>query len=316
MKKIVEIKKTQNQFYMYWTLTDFCNFKCHYCPSHLHDGAFARGVKQGFPTNDEINTFIDRLIQRHLRGRELYMVISGGEPTLHPMFETIIERLAPYGFIGVNTNASRPFEWWSNLKVLPQQVTISLHPEYSKIDKVNDLARFLLGKQVELQFNVSCDPKHWSETLALYQLLGDDLKIYAVPKVLNHLESTRENYDYTPEQRQWINDKQNYYNNNSHRRPPKLASAVANLIFEDGTSKKLTNISELTINNQHDFKGWLCSAGDTSVNAHFDGEVWASICKITALGRLESFELLDAPVTCTKNYCTCPGDIMLNKRRP
>ncbi len=315
MKKIVEIKKSQNQFYMYWTLTDFCNFKCHYCPTQLHSGDFARGVKAGFPTNDEINTFIDRLIQRHLRGRELYMVISGGEPTLHPMFETIIERLAPYGFICVNTNGSRPFEWWSNLRVLPQQVTISLHPEFTKIDKVKDLARFLLVKGIELQFNLSCDPEHWNETVALYDALGDDLKVYAVPKVLNHLESTRENYDYTLEQRNWINQKQNFHFRIRPKRTVEFRN-IPDMVFEDGTKQKLINISELTINNQHDFKGWLCSAGSSSVNAHFDGQVWASICKITALGRLESFELLDAPVTCTKNYCTCPGDILLDKRRP
>ena len=315
MKKIVEIKKSQNQFYMYWTLTDFCNFKCHYCPSHLHSGKFARGYRPGFPTNDEINTFIDRLIQRHLRGRELYMVISGGEPTLHPMFETIIERLAPYGFICVNTNGSRPFEWWSNLKVLPQQVTISLHPEFSKMDKINDLARFLLDKNIELQFNLSCDPAYWEETVALYNALREDLKGYAIPKVLNHLESTRENYEYTAEQRAWINTKQILHFMNRPKRPVEFRN-TPDMIFDDGTRQKLTNISELTITNQHDFKGWLCSAGSASVNAHFDGQVWASICKITALGRLESFELLDAPVTCTKNYCTCPGDIVLDKRRP
>lgn len=315
MKPIYKIKKVKDTFYMYWTLTDFCNFKCHYCPNSLHSGDYAQGRKSGFPSNEEIQQFIDRLINNHLRGRELYMVISGGEPTLHPMFESIIEQLAPYGFIGVNTNGSRDFNWWSNLKVLPEQVTISLHPEYSKIDKINDLAHFLLEKNCDLQFNLSCDPELWAETQNLYDQLADDLKPYVIPKVLNHLESTRETYSYTDQQRQWIGQRQRFHYEQRPRRAVEYRN-VPEVYFLDGTKKLLTNISELTITNQHNFRGWLCSAGNTSINAHFDGQVWASICKIKNLGRLESFDLLDAPVICDKNFCTCPGDIVLDKQAP
>jgi hypothetical protein len=232
------------------------------------------------------------------------------------MFESIIEQLAPYGFIYVITNGSRAFEWWSNLKVLPQQVAISLHPEYTKIDKVNDLAQFLLENNIDLQFNLSCDPTLWNETVALYDNLNENLRAYVIPKVLNHLESDRSTYDYTAEQKVWIKQCQTYHFQNRPLKNTGGLSLRSMLHYTDGSKQILADISELTMTNQHDFRGWSCSAGNTSINAHFDGNVWSSICKIVNLGRLESFELLEELVICDKNYCTCPGDIILDKKAP
>jgi sulfatase maturation enzyme AslB (radical SAM superfamily) len=315
MKKIIEIKRLDSAFYMYWTLTDFCNFRCNYCPSILHSGDFAQGRKRGFPSDDDINQFINNLINRHLRGRKLYLVLSGGEPTLHPMYATIIERLTPYGVVCTNTNGSRGVDWWRALPVLPQQVTISLHPEFSKVDKINEVAQFLLSKDIELQFNLSCDPNNWPATVALLDSLDDNLKALAVPKVLNHLESDRSNYEYTAEQNQWMTDQQNFHRANKGFSKTKFSTAPY-AYYDDGSKKLLNNLAEITINKEHNFKGWACTAGDTSINAHFDGNVWGSICKSVNLGRLESFELLDAPVECRFNYCTCPGDILIDKRAP
>jgi hypothetical protein len=199
--------------------------------------------------------------------------------------------------------------------VLPNYVNISLHPEYTKIEKVNELAKFLLDNDVELQFNLSCDPFHWEETKSLYEDLDDDLKVYAIPKVLIDHGSTLDTYDYTAEQRQWILAQQAHHDNNKPL--PKLTSVltIPLMVFDDGSIKKMTNFAELTINDQHKFKGWLCSAGSSSIHAGSDGRVWSSICKIVSLGRLETFDLLTQPVICNKNYCIRPGDMLLSKRK-
>jgi MoaA/NifB/PqqE/SkfB family radical SAM enzyme len=320
MKKIVQIKRVRELFYMYWTLTDFCNFKCNYCPKTLHSGDYAQGRTPGFPTNENIEQFLDNLINRHLQGRTLYLVLSGGEPTLHPMYETIIERCTPHGFVCTNTNGSRGIEWWEKLKVMPQQVTISLHPEFSKIDKINEVAHHLIERNVEMIFNLSCDPNNWDNTVRIYNELADDLKYYCVPKVLNHLESTRANYDYTPEQHAWMREVQRHYDVNQSRRPSfgsrsSFKQTWPNAYYDDGTWGRLPTLAQLTMTKQHDYKGWLCNAGMDTLNAHYDGNVWSSICKAVNLGRIESFEPLDQPIVCAKNYCTCPGDLIINKER-
>jgi MoaA/NifB/PqqE/SkfB family radical SAM enzyme len=318
MKKIIEIKKSIDTLYIYWTLTDFCNFKCNYCPSTLHDGVYANGLKPGFPSDIQINTFIDNLITTHLKGRQLYLIISGGEPTVHPMFPIIIERLSPYGFIGINTNGARPFEWWNKLTVLPSLITISLHPEFTKIDKINKLSHYLLEKNVELNFNLSCDTKHWEESISLYQGLDDILKTMTQPKVLNYLGTQdRDRYEYSIQQEEFMNSAQELYD--LHRKgKPMLPSASdrAIMTFEDGNSRPVTNIAELTMNRLNNFFQWNCSAGSSGINVNFDGNVWAGICKIKNLGKIESFNLLNEYVECNRKFCPCPGDIRLNKYNP
>ena len=318
MNKIIEIKKPIDTLYIYWTLTDFCNFKCNYCPSSLHDGLYANGNKSGFPSDSQINIFLDNLISKHLRGRKLYMIISGGEPTVHPMFSTIIEKLSTYGFIGVNTNGARHYEWWSKLTTLPQLVTISLHPEFTKIEKINELSHHLLQQNVEVNFNLSCDTKHWDQTVNLYNLLDDDLKPMAQPKVLNYLETQdRDRYEYSTLQEDFMNSAQELYN--SHKKGKHIlpsASDRAIMTFENGSKKPVTNISELTMNRLNNFYGWKCSAGSSGINVNFDGNVWAGICKIQNLGRLENFTLLEDYVECNRKFCPCPGDIRLNKYNP
>lgn len=317
MAKIIKIQRKSNIFYMYWTLTDFCNFQCNYCPSVLHSGDFHHGRKSGYPTNENIEQFLDNLVNNQLQGRKLYLVLSGGEPTLHPMYETIIERLAPYGIICTNTNGSRGVEWWKNLKVLPQQVTISLHPEFSKVDKINEVAQYILSKQSTLIFNLSCDPANWDGTVALYNAISPDLQHYIVPKVLNHLESTRANYDYTADQDSWIKSKIKYhdvrrfnFNKSLHDR-----QIWPLAYYDDGTVLNLPNLAQLTITKQHNYKGWNCEAGMDTFNIHFDGNVWGSICKAVNLGRLEEFQPATAPICCEKDYCTCPGDLIIPKQK-
>ena len=318
MNKIIEIKKSIDTLYIYWTLTDFCNFKCNYCPSSLHDGLYANGTKSGFPSDSQINKFIDNLIEKHLGNRKLYLIISGGEPTLHPMFATIINRLLPYGFIGVNTNGARHYEWWSKLSNLPQLVTISLHPEFTKIEKINELGHYLIENNVELNFNLSCDTKYWGDTVRLYEQLDDVLKSMAQPKVLNYLGTNdRDRYEYSSEQEQFMETVQLKYN--IFRKDRGLlpsASDRAIMTFEDGTNKPVTNFAELTMNRLNNFYGWKCSAGHSGINVNFDGNVWAGICKIQNLGRLENFTLLEDYVECNRKFCPCPGDIRLNKYNP
>ena len=142
MNKIIEIKKSIDTLYIYWTLTDFCNFKCNYCPSSLHDGLYANGTKSGFPSDSQINKFIDNLIEKHLGNRKLYLIISGGEPTLHPMFATIINRLLPYGFIGVNTNGARHYEWWSKLSNPWKKYLTKDYPNKDSIN-LNDIKKII-----------------------------------------------------------------------------------------------------------------------------------------------------------------------------
>jgi hypothetical protein len=310
MNSITRIERVPDTFHIYWTLTDFCNFRCNYCPTILHSGDFHNGRKAGFPSDDNIRTFLDNLEHKWLQGKKLYLGLGGGEPTLHPMFAEIVERCEPLGAVSITTNGTRPIEWWQSLKVLPTQITISLHPEFTKIKKINEVALYLISKGVSVQFNLSMDPSNWEEVKQTYDGIDDSIRDKVLPKVLNYIgPGSRQNYDYSQEQQSWMNLI------HPKNRNFGLTRIWPTAYYEDGTSKVLPSLHQLTITNQNVFTGWECEAGKFSINVHFDGNVWSSICKIKKLGRIESFVPLTEPIICTLRACTCPGDLVSSKRK-
>jgi len=306
----IKIQGDKNTLIVYWQLTDFCNYKCSYCPEFLHAGTYATKKLQGFPTDEEIFKFLSDLKTKHLKGRKLWLILSGGEPILHPLFPEIVNQLVSYGKICITTNGSRSLNWWKGLEHLPQEFTISLHPEFTKIDKINELSNYLLEKDVDLFFNLSCDQLRWEEVKALYNNLDDHLKNKVWPKVLNNLHiDTSPMFNLDKDQSEWITEinRTTYLNirNRTEQNPYKV-------IYSNGKDEPV-NIAKLISQELNMFKNWKCSAGHDGIKVNFDGFVYAGICRHECLGRLDNFELLSEYVTCKFDYCGCNGDLRIDK---
>jgi MoaA/NifB/PqqE/SkfB family radical SAM enzyme len=185
----VAVSCEEPELYVYWTLTDFCNFSCNYCPSFLHSGEYHKGVSQGFPTDDQIIAFVDKL-EGLAKTRRLEVVLSGGEPTLHPMLPYIVSRLRDKCFLAITSNGSRGNDFWE--KLLPiSAVQLSIHPEFTKANKINSLSRIIVDSGTLLTYNLSCDPNNWEKMMELYDALEDEFKEFVVPKILQRWTSER-----------------------------------------------------------------------------------------------------------------------------
>jgi organic radical activating enzyme len=311
---LTEIKRATPTLYVYWTITDLCNFECSYCPSALHSGDFAKGKKPGFPSDEEIRTFLNNLVTKHAVGKFLQVCLSGGEPTIHPMYGEIVDAIKPHGIIETITNGARPLTWWQNLPALPDKVTMSLHPGFTNIDKVNSLGEYLLDNECAVQFNMMCDPDQWEEVQALYNKLTDRLKACVNGKLLTEhsgLSTDGTPYAYTAEQLDYISSKKS----NSSKVEQKFSDVDRRVfIVEDGTERVMTHPFELINANKNKMKGWHCSAGKEGIAIHFNGKVYVGNCRIAELGRLDSFELLDQDVICPRQYCKTAADIQLPKK--
>lgn len=292
-------------------ITDFCNFRCNYCPAKLHSGDFAQGRKIGFPTDSQIKKFLSILkseVEKH--NLKLHVQFGGGEPTLHPMLPEIISELKTFSTtIGITTNGSRGISWWKNVVPL-DNVTISLHHEFTKIDKINELATWIMQfKDTSLQFNLSCDPYNWDATMNLYNSLEDYLKPLVCPKVLNHIGTDfKENFVYTKEQEEIIK------NLDKKTIRPKVIMSPAYVKFDDGYKENFS-LAKITINNWNQFKGWACSIGKEGLMVDFQGNVHAGVCQVKWLGHMTSWQLEEDPITCPFQYCACPGDIRTSKSK-
>lgn len=306
MKQPIKITHSKPTINVYWILTDFCNFKCNYCPDFLHNGHFATGKTQGFPSYSEITVFMDKLKALVDHGTHLNLQFGGGEPTLHPNFLDIIKYMnAENVHLGVTTNGSRSDEWWREALPFLDNVTISLHPEFTKIDKVNDVAKFIASSDTDFMFNLSCDPARWDKVLGLYDKLDAEFKHSVTPKVLNYLDSTKENYKYTSEQTAWIK---------THMGRPKSSDRFLNSImhFDDGSTENLL-LGRVTVNNWNEFKNWRCKVASQSIMIDYTGTVNAGICMAKSLGHITEFELDTSDIVCPFNFCPCPNDIKAEK---
>ena len=307
MKQPIKITHSKPTINVYWILTDFCNFKCNYCPDILHSGDFSSGKKKGFPTYSDIIIFMDKLKEMISDGIHLNLQFGGGEPTLHPNFLDIIKYMnADNVHIGVTTNGSRSEEWWEEALPFLDNVTISLHPEFTKIDKVNSVAKHITDAGTNIMFNLSCDPDRWDRVLELYNNIDDSLRRFVTPKVLNYIgNSEKKNFTYTNEQTTWIKTHMG--------RPIPSENYVNSLIhFDDGSVENLF-LGKLTINNWNEFQGWKCKVASQSLMVNFAGEVKAGICNAKSLGHLTEFKIDKEDITCPFKYCPCPNDIKAEK---
>jgi organic radical activating enzyme len=306
MKQPIKIIPKQPVINVYWKLTDFCNFKCNYCPSYLHSGKYANGKLPGFPIYSDIIIFMDKLKALAASGTHLNLQFGGGEPTLHPNFLDIIKYMSAENVhLGVTTNGSRSDEWWSEALPFLDNVTISLHPEFTKIDKVNDLAKSIVDSGTSMRFNLSCDPARWDAVLELYNNIDDYLKPMLTAKVLNYLETTKENYSYTDEQTTWIK-----HHGGSMASSHGFINSM--IYFDDGSSENLA-LGKITINNWNEFKGWKCKVASQSLMIDYTGTVNAGICMAKRLGHITDFNLDTNYLVCPFNFCPCPSDIRAEK---
>lgn len=315
MNKIVSIQRQQPAFILFWHLTDFCNWNCSYCPDHLHSGDYALGRRPGYPTDEEIEKFMDGIIA-NLNGRKLWVTLSGGEPTVHPMFARIIQRLKPYGVIGLNTNGSRSMKWWQSLPELPTGCTFSLHSEYmSKMSHLNQLSNWLADSGVDLQFNLVCDPNNWETVMKLYDSL--DIRflesIVCWPVHDKQKVKNRHVTNYTAEQKEWMSQHQKLFS----KRHSVFNQFNSTLTFENGKTAKFKHFSEtrLKIEDLNRFNGWSCDVGTHSINVNYNGDVFTSICKAQKLGRIDNFKLLTNSINCPFEICIHPADLHVDKRK-
>ena len=309
MREIIEIKNLNNDIFVYWILTDFCNQHCTYCPPSLNLGAYASGDQS--PSDEDIDRFIDRLLNTsRTTGKRLVVTISGGEPTIHPKCGDIIERLWSNAVIIMNTNGTRGLSWWRELPRLPQMVIVSLHPEYydSKRIRINDLCEFLNDNDVSIRFNLMCQPDKWATVMKIVDDIDERFKPFIVPKLIQHQSTVdRLMYPYTTSQLEFV---KNY--------PTRLNTKFkwnCQTVYSDNTIQS-TVPNTIMAEGLHYFQNWQCSAGSEGISVYADGEVRAGICKVKSLGHISDFNFLEEYTTCPRPSCVCPGDIYLNKYNP
>jgi len=233
-----------------WHLTDWCNYKCSYCPVlHVVTNDFTQ------PRHADYKMVLARLgtVQRNFQ-----MCLSGGEPTLHPQFLDIVNKMSAIDNcvqIAVMTNLSRSVDFYKQVEALnvlnkfnenKLLIMAAYHPEYYKdkfLEKAIELHQHC--REFVVQLNLKDQPDTWDST----QLVIERLLEKKVKTRLNLLISNQNfTANYTSEFHERFGQ---YFDDTDH--PFEIP-----VEFEDGTHAMLKD-HEIEINHWNKFQGYECT---------------------------------------------------------
>lgn len=317
--KTIKIYNETNRFIIDWTLNTLCTYHCSYCPPRLHKGINVVKSKQEDPII--IKEFLTK-IQKEVAGRSVHIFVNGGEPTISPSLETIIDFCNDAGWcLYVNTNGSRSIDWWKEYAHKVYKVTISYHPE-SVDEEIFEKVKYI-GTQTNvgvftLMYPVS---PFWEKSVDAFERFKDVPNITLEPSRVFQREKNREgtstSYEYSEEQLNWLTANTGL-NIRGASKPPPLNNHYGNTFFQDefGHISKFDEVESVN-NRTNKFKGWDCNMGKDHIYVSESGYIFMAACRTAQLKPFSSIfnftGLLKNSVKCNEEWCMCTADVLIPK---
>jgi len=295
MLKVTSRWPHQNSIKIEWNLGKRCNYDCSYCPSEIHDNSSPH-------TDIEIlKSSVDQLMKL---GKPVRISFTGGEPTVHPKFEELVNYCKNQGvsWVSVTTNGTRKDDWYANLRA--DQIVFSVHMEYDVrrvLNTIVNVNEYFAGK---VMVHVMAHQDHMKRT----RYIAGALAASAVPHAVRRVRWTQGDHDlfddmrYGADDLAWVKEYE--------------STVEGNCIIDDTKKMHANDVIKLHLNK---YKDWTCNAGIESLMINWDGEVHRATCRVGgSLGNIYdgSFVVPSQPVTCDRNFCTCAADIPLTKTAP
>jgi MoaA/NifB/PqqE/SkfB family radical SAM enzyme len=307
----IKIFNDTNRFVVDWTLNTLCTYHCSYCPDMLHRGVNVFKSKQEDPII--IHNFLTNLADK-LKGRSVHIFLNGGEPTISPSLETIIDFCNEKKWcLYVNTNGSRSLDWWKDYAKKIYKVTISYHPE-SVDDSIFEKVEYI-GTQTNVGVFTLMYPPFWDKSVTAFERFKSVPDITLEPsRVFKRDELAHDkSYEYSAEQLAWLEvnsglgirgtsfapDEHNYYGQTF-------------IEYSNGEIEKFDEV-ECVNNLKNIFTGWTCTMGSNHIYIDPFGTIKHSACnQARSLGNFENFDFAE-PQICQVKYCTCTNDVLIPK---
>jgi len=300
MKLTYQDSTKENWFLISWTMSNKCNYRCSYCPEHLHSGY------TGQPKWETVSDFVKNFKKP---GKEICYRLSGGEPTHWKHFYDLAKLVKSLGHtFTFLTNGSKSVEYYKSISQYTDGYIISYHPEYADVDHIADVIK---ASNCPVFVNLMLKPENFTEMVLVADTLykcSNNVTIW--PKIIlnkNNIDSiSNEPANYSQEQINVINNWQYF------RKLPDVNLHRGELLLDDIP----VNANDLITTNRNRFPLWKCWAGLHMINIDMWGNIYRADCQQGgALGNLERYKLPDTTITCNKDICSCLSDIYLRKEK-
>lgn len=314
MIKPIKIYNDTNRFTIDWTLNTLCTYHCSYCHPSLHMGKNI--FKDKVADNQLISNFLQRLYNA-LKGRPVHMWLNGGEPTISPVFETIIDFVDQVGWHAhVNTNGSRSLAWWQEYAKKIYKVTISYHPESVIDEEIFEKVEYI-GSQTNVGVFTLMYPPLWNKAVSAYERFKSMERVTIAPsRVFKRQElQVANSYEYSQDQLDWLEKNSNViFRPGVRPESPKNSYGRTYVEYDDGTVELLDEI-EFTNNRKNKFISWKCSMGRNHIFIDGNWEIYHATCgtakRFTTVDKFVT--LPDHDIVCKSEYCMCTADVLIPK---
>lgn len=298
MKLIYQDTSKENWFLVSWTLSNKCNYRCSYCPEHLHNGS------TGQPRWDTVERFVKNFT---VPGKDICYRLSGGEPTYWKHFIDLAKLVKEQGHtFSFLTNGSREIEYYKEISQYTDGYIISYHNEYANLQHIKDIVKV---SDCPVFINLMLSPDNFDEMFDIAEEIyfsADNVSIW--PKIIldkSNIDAiTNKPANYNKMQLETI-DHWPFF-----RKLPDANLHRGELLLDE----KPVTANNLITNSQNTFYGWKCWAGLHMINIDMWGNIYRADCKEGgALGNIERYKLPKETIQCGKAVCACLSDIYLRK---
>jgi molybdenum cofactor biosynthesis enzyme MoaA len=336
IKPIAIVNSDYNEYlHVSYTFTNVCNYDCNYCFPNSKAGTHR------FPDYDLLIKNMDHLLgiyRNNFNKKNIRMHVVGGEPTLWPRLGEFVQWCHDkyQCRVTMSSNGSRTLRWWKEYARYFDDIQISVHHEFSKLDHLKQVLDSIYAEgNIMTAAQVMMDPLEWEKCM---QIL-DDFANHPVPwlvkaRLVMDLEGKVIRPEYTEEQLEFLQDK-------VKRLPPldyltrmKTTGKIQNsdhanamIKFDDGSEIQYKTF-DVWKNHWHKFYGWECNLGVDRVTIQPDGTLTGSCSARYMFGQDTPFSIQDPdfvskftpavikPIICKEIFCSgCSSDVRISKRK-
>ncbi len=289
----------ENWFLVSWTLSNKCNYRCSYCPDHLHNGS------TGQPRWDTV----ERFIREFKVDKDICYRISGGEPTYWKHFIDMAKLVKESGHtFSFMTNGSQSTEYYKSISEYTDGMIISYHPEFADVEHIIDIANNV-SCPIALNLMMVKDNFDDLHNTATY-IYNNTERLAIWPKVILDKSDpdniTNEPSDYTESQLETIKNWPYF------RKLDDSKLHRGNILLDNIK----IDANQLILKGLNRHKHWNCYGGLDMINIDMWGNMYRSDCKNGGpLGNIERYGLPIIPIRCEMDTCNCLSDIYLRKVR-
>lgn len=286
------------------SLGNTCNYSCSYCPASLHDGSL------GWIEKAHVKAFLDR-IDEQFAGQSVLIQYTGGEPTVYPGFEEILQYGKDLGFHhSIISNASRKPRFWEKFASYFDKVHFTFHQEQADLEHFTNIVN-IVSQHVLVHVNFTMIPEIYDEIYDAAESLADIDNVTITLKALR-VNFGAELYPYDDEQL----TKMKKFRSRGKRMPTNHLRGMMNVIHDDG-SEVVKPPSRFIVDGDNRWKGWKCWVGIQQITVKPNGDIYRGICRVGGmLGNIRGeYSFPDQPIICSRDVCSCVTDIMTRKEK-